>query len=423
TTDRASHPFDLTFRYYNSKHGSGVYSFNPRGKQSLPIQADLPPIVIVEGKLQSYVEVWLPTVKHKLTLYNTKGFEDYALDIKNTIDITQLFNFELLMRITTNISSNNTFYTDNSNGFQMMRRKTREKIPIQGNYYPLASSAFIEDSQTRLTILTAQPGAGASFKPGELEIIQDRIIHMDDSHGMGEGGSDNLETVSKYRVLLEDIKASNETSDNNKYVPFLSLAAHHHINTLLHPVRGFVLREKKKTVAVGAPIAVNFSSEVTEIVEESEVHTVNKIVEESEVHTVNSNGDGIKSKRGSSLQGEIRPSSLMQHQIADYIPGSNNLNPCDIFLATVQPLPEYRSSQEVNDTKLFLTAGNVGLVFHRGLFEDKYRRTSLTFVHEDGDISSDVVQLEQMSVQGIIAEYKNLEESPWKSPILFDLKG
>ncbi|CAG7666249.1 unnamed protein product, partial [Allacma fusca] len=67
------------------------------------------------------------------------------------------------MRVSTEIQNEDIFYTD-SNGYQMMRRKTLPTNPIQGNYYPVATSAFIEDSNLRMTMLTAQPGGGSSLK-------------------------------------------------------------------------------------------------------------------------------------------------------------------------------------------------------------------------------------------------------------------
>ncbi len=48
----------------------------------------------------------------------------------------------------------------------MIRRKTYEKIPLQGNVYPMPSMAYIEDNSTRLTILAGQPSGVACLKSG-----------------------------------------------------------------------------------------------------------------------------------------------------------------------------------------------------------------------------------------------------------------
>ena len=50
----------------------------------------------------------------------------------------------------------------------MMRRKTYEKLPIQGNVYPMGSMAYIEDDSIRLTILSRQPSGIACLKSGKF---------------------------------------------------------------------------------------------------------------------------------------------------------------------------------------------------------------------------------------------------------------
>ena len=49
---------------------------------------------------------------------------------------------------------------------QMQKRKTLDKIPIQANFYPLPSMAFLQDKSTRLTLLSSQPNGVASLHQG-----------------------------------------------------------------------------------------------------------------------------------------------------------------------------------------------------------------------------------------------------------------
>lgn len=53
----------------------------------------------------------------------------------------------------------------------MIRRKTYEKLPIQGNVYPMGSMAYIEDDSIRLTILSHQPSGIACLKSGKFNQI------------------------------------------------------------------------------------------------------------------------------------------------------------------------------------------------------------------------------------------------------------
>lgn len=53
----------------------------------------------------------------------------------------------------------------------MIKRQRFAKIPIQGNYYPMAAAGYIEDGQHRMTVLTAQPLGISSLASGQLDVI------------------------------------------------------------------------------------------------------------------------------------------------------------------------------------------------------------------------------------------------------------
>lgn len=54
--------------------------------------------------------------------------------------------------------------------FQMTRRKRYSKLPLQANFYPMPSALYIEDDDTRLTLLSAQPQGAAALKEGQVEV-------------------------------------------------------------------------------------------------------------------------------------------------------------------------------------------------------------------------------------------------------------
>ena len=74
------------------------------------------------------------------------------------------------MRLSTGLASGDEFFTD-LNGFQMIKRTRRlEKLPLQANYYPVASMAYIQDQSSRLTLVTKQPLGGSSLSEGQVEL-------------------------------------------------------------------------------------------------------------------------------------------------------------------------------------------------------------------------------------------------------------
>ncbi|KAK7880999.1 hypothetical protein WMY93_032394 [Mugilogobius chulae] len=100
----------------------------------------------------------------------------------------------------------------------MLQRQTRSKIPLQANFYPMTSAAFLQDqvqdqdqnqneaseqTQSRLTLLSAQSQAVAALKPGFLELVLDRRLQQDDNRGLGQGVTDNKLTDSLLQLLME----------------------------------------------------------------------------------------------------------------------------------------------------------------------------------------------------------------------------
>lgn len=86
---------------------------------------------------------------------------------------------EVVTKYTTDVVSQNTFYTD-SNGRRWMKRTrdhrkywnlTTTEEPFSINYYPLTTSICIRDGQKQMTVITDRPQGGTSMKSGELEIM------------------------------------------------------------------------------------------------------------------------------------------------------------------------------------------------------------------------------------------------------------
>lgn len=259
--DNTSHTVALSFLMYgtrNQKDKSGAYLFLPGG-EATPIDIQQPLLRIVEGPIFSEVRASLPHIEHVVQLKNSPGVDGFGVDVLNFVDITREKNQEIVMRVETSIVSDKDFFTD-LNGFQMIHRKTFDKLPIQANFYPISAMAYIEDSTSRFTILTAQPLGGASLQSGWLEIVLDRRLNQDDNRGLQQGLLDNKLTPSHFRFLIERRSSAavvEEEASNRVALP--SLTAHMALQSLLYPVIRLIVMSESGSPALLQNFLPSFS--------------------------------------------------------------------------------------------------------------------------------------------------------------------
>ncbi|KAK1787956.1 hypothetical protein P4O66_016437, partial [Electrophorus voltai] len=233
------HSIKVDFVWYgttSNKDKSGAYLFLPDGEAKKYSPSRPPVIRVTKGPVFSEVTTTFTHITHTLRLYNIQGVDGQAVEICNTVDIRGEFNQEIAMRITSDINSMNRFFTD-LNGFQVQPRRTMSKLPLQANFYPMTSMAYLEDSNRRLTLLTAQSLGAASLKSGQLEVIMDRRLNQDDNRGLGQGVLDNKITANSFRLLLEPRNSAQETQrENNAPFSYPSLLSHISCTYLNHPL-------------------------------------------------------------------------------------------------------------------------------------------------------------------------------------------
>ncbi|XP_071359191.1 alpha-mannosidase 2x isoform X3 [Trachinotus anak] len=198
-----------------SKDKSGAYLFLPDGKAKPYNQKEPPVVRVVEGPLFSEVVAHYQHFQQTIRIHNVPGVDGLSIDITTMVDIRDQTNKELAMRLVTDIQSGDVFHTD-LNGFQIQPRRRHLKLPLQANFYPMPSQAYIQDSHHRLTLHTAQSLGVSSLENGQLEVIMDRRLMQDDNRGLGQGLKDNKKTANRFRLLLE------RRSTGNKYNGFFA---------------------------------------------------------------------------------------------------------------------------------------------------------------------------------------------------------
>lgn len=232
-------PLHLSFIKYTARQGkerSGAYLFLPDGEGET-LRHHLPLTLVFEGPVMSKVVVQLPNILHSVILYNSPGPDGIGLEIHNLVNITAVnSNYELSMRLSSNINNDDTFYTD-LNGMQMIQRKTFNKLPLQANFYPMPTAVFIEDGSVRLSVASAQPLGVASLKEGQIEVMQDRRLLQDDNRGLDQGVMDNKPTLTMFRLFVEQRKESCPLEPEEGY---MSAAVYLSLNSLNYPIHHLV---------------------------------------------------------------------------------------------------------------------------------------------------------------------------------------
>ncbi|XP_037948464.1 alpha-mannosidase 2-like [Teleopsis dalmanni] len=268
-TDRIREPWPVSVQFYEygtnwwSKQ-SGAYLFLPNGPGKPLVGNFVPYIVYTEGPIESSVCVGLPLVVHCTRIYDNK------IEIRNIVNISPLNNFEISMRIATTIKNKDVFYTD-LNGLQMIKRNYFHKLPLQANFYPVPTAAYIEDENTRLTIITAQPLGGTSLSSGVLEIMLDRRLSQSDGRGLGEGVLDNQPTEQIFHLLFENLEGCEKRVENHP-AGALTLAAYRATKELLNPISKFVY------VSLETALRKDFGTKYSPISDDMEIITLRNII-------------------------------------------------------------------------------------------------------------------------------------------------
>uniref|UniRef100_A0AAQ4QAA2 mannosyl-oligosaccharide 1,3-1,6-alpha-mannosidase n=1 Tax=Gasterosteus aculeatus aculeatus TaxID=481459 RepID=A0AAQ4QAA2_GASAC len=198
----------LSLNLESNQDKSGAYLFLP-GEEGLYSSSEPPLVRVSRGPVFSDITSCFRHFTHTVRLLSAPGHAGRSLEISNMVDIRSEFNRELVMRLVSDVANGNRFYSD-LNGFQMQQRRTLQKLPLQANFYPMTSAAFLQDATSRMSLLSAQSQAVASLRPGELEVVLDRRLQQDDNRGLGQGVTDNKLTASLYHLLLEDRRGGAE---------------------------------------------------------------------------------------------------------------------------------------------------------------------------------------------------------------------
>ncbi|KAF9622793.1 hypothetical protein IFM89_034028 [Coptis chinensis] len=191
-------PIQQSYLWYGSSSGdmdsqaSGAYIFRPNGSPPVPISRSVP-LKIVRGPLVDEIHQQFSSWIYQVTrLYKDKEHAEVEFTV-GPIPTEDGIGKEVITRMTANMATEKTFYTD-SNGRDFLKRVRDYRAdwsltvnqPVAGNYYPLNLGIYASDKKSEFSVLVDRASGAGSIEDGELEIMLHRRILFDDSKGVGE---------------------------------------------------------------------------------------------------------------------------------------------------------------------------------------------------------------------------------------------
>ncbi|KAE9555370.1 hypothetical protein FO519_001452 [Halicephalobus sp. NKZ332] len=241
--ENTSTVLQVTFKGYLDR--GGAYTFVSNGPSSNMHRGQIQtvpftPIFVVGPIVSKAITRTSASLFQTAIIDNGDALSDLGIHLElfsnqGDLDITQM------MVIKTNIRNQDEFHTD-VNGMYFLKRKINKEVAFEGNIYPVASSVFVEDEDSRLTVLSGQP-TGATVDKNMLEIMLDRRLSGEDGKGLSRGdASHSPPSLLKFDLLFE----SKNSSSKDNYSVFFSSLSYFALQNLLYPPELLLLKEKQK---------------------------------------------------------------------------------------------------------------------------------------------------------------------------------
>ncbi|KAL6067304.1 carbohydrate binding [Balamuthia mandrillaris] len=208
----------LLFYYSNtgdqvSGQPSGAYIFRPQGPlpQGLT-NGNIPSLsVLGNGSLcQEVMMNWTAWAYQKVRVYNNAPFVEIEYNV-GPIDVSFPVGKEVFTKFQTNMTTNQTWYTD-SEGQEMQQRRYNYRPtwtlnvnePVAGNYFPLNTAAYIQNTTNdiRFAVTSDRSQGVSSLADGELEVMLHRRLMVDDNRGVNEALNEDTAIRAIHRLFV-----------------------------------------------------------------------------------------------------------------------------------------------------------------------------------------------------------------------------
>eukprot|EP01114_Cavostelium_apophysatum_P015022 TRINITY_DN4014_c0_g1_i1.p1 TRINITY_DN4014_c0_g1~~TRINITY_DN4014_c0_g1_i1.p1 ORF type:complete len:832 (+),score=225.18 TRINITY_DN4014_c0_g1_i1:499-2994(+) len=197
---------------------SGAYIFHPQtpwnsGSPTATVSSNIK-TTIVQGPLVTEIQqYWRNGYGQTIRLYNS-GLEITDRKIEIYHEIGPIDNgMELITQFNTNLNNAKSIFTAD-NGLEVQNRtfNSTSTQPIAGNYFPMVSSAYIQDQSANLQLsLVSDSAHGCSSQSnGGIEVMLHRRLTNDDLRGLNQALNDQSVVTPTLWMLLDDFEKSAE---------------------------------------------------------------------------------------------------------------------------------------------------------------------------------------------------------------------
>jgi len=301
---------------------------------------------------------------------------------------------EIVIRYSTNISSNSRYYTDDS-GLEIHERIRKlpgypfdddAGVTIAGNFYPAVSRIFIKnDTDGQFTILSDATHGGASLTDGQLELMLHRRLLKDDGRGVGEPLNDSTIVTPKLWLVIDDNILT-------------STRLHRHLSNILQfpliPVIGLTTPNNWNSIFKTSYSAINVS-ELPENVHlltfenrkiQGKIVTVIRLIHmyEAREHELSKNATVHLDKLFPHFKiYAINETTLTLHTVLNSTGNKEiTLNPMQIRTFTVEFLPS--PGNKFDPTELIIIITSILAIFILGAILGYYYKKPKKYSNEDG---------------------------------------
>eukprot|EP00027_Filamoeba_sp_ATCC50430_P014207 CAMPEP_0168577938 /NCGR_PEP_ID=MMETSP0413-20121227/21056_1 /TAXON_ID=136452 /ORGANISM="Filamoeba nolandi, Strain NC-AS-23-1" /LENGTH=502 /DNA_ID=CAMNT_0008611731 /DNA_START=1 /DNA_END=1507 /DNA_ORIENTATION=- len=213
---------DFKVGYFEYQTGrSGAYIFRSEGRGPSELGASNSKLYVVKGPIVHQATIYLERNDLRIRLYNESDSSDAWIDTMHTV-VPSSNNRELVVRYATSLNTDTSFFTDN--GIEMRARSASHRAGNRAevDYFPVQSTAFIQDEEQEFVVLTRQVQGATSDKSGSLEVMLHRA-----GRGLSEAMMDFTPVTTPHWLLFGNIPATER--QRQRYSMLLE-----------HPLRGYI---------------------------------------------------------------------------------------------------------------------------------------------------------------------------------------